>query len=54
MYVGQKEGNGKQNKIKLPLRFREAFSNRAWEGFQNRLNIIHPDLKCIKRGYKQH
>ena len=35
MYVGQKEGNGKQNKINLPLRFREAFSNRAWEGLQN-------------------
>ena len=29
-------------KIILPLRFWEAFSNQAWEGFQNRLYNIHP------------
>ena len=34
-YGGPKKGNGKQKKMILSLRFWTAFSNRAWEGFQN-------------------
>ena len=37
-----KKGNGKHEKIILPLQCWEAFSNRAWEGFQNQWNNIHP------------
>ena len=48
--VGKKKGKWKAKKKILPLRFGEAFPNRAWEGFQNRWNTIIHATKFRKNG----
>ena len=40
--VVKKNGEIEGKKNMLPLRFGEGFSNRAWEGFQNRWNNMQP------------